>query len=232
MFKAISLVNLKAFQVFMKPNSPPPFVVGLTGGIGSGKSTVSHLLKEAYHIPTIDTDQIARELVTPNSNGLNAIVQQFGCHILNPDTSLNRRALREIIFNDPHAKQQLEAILHPMIQAEVQTQITQLQKKSPPPSLILIAIPLLAESIKKMGQKPDYLDQIWVVDTSVEQQLKQACQRDQSTPEQIQKIIDQQASRAERLAIADVVIRNSGNIESLKKQLQAIITPLLTRPKT
>ena len=71
-----------------------------------------------------------------------------------------------------------------------------------------------------------------MVDTSVEQQLKQACQRDQSTPEQIQKIIDQQASRAERLAIADVVIRNSGNIESLKKQLQAIITPLLTRPKT
>lgn len=154
MFKAISLVNLKAFQVFMKPNSPPPFVVGLTGGIGSGKSTVSHLLKEAYHIPTIDADQIARELVTPNSNGLNAIVQQFGYHILNPDTSLNRRALREIIFNDPHAKQQLEAILHPMIQAEVQTQITQLQKKSPPPLSFSLPSRYWRKASKKWVKNP------------------------------------------------------------------------------
>ena len=217
----------------MNPNNfSPPLIIGLTGGIGSGKSTVSQLLLEGYQIPTIDTDQIARELVAPNSAGLNAIVQQFGKGILNHNATLNRQALREIIFNDPNAKQQLEAILHPMIQVEVQAQIAQLKKILPPPSFIFVTNPLLAESIKKSGEKPDYLDQIWVVDTSVEQQLKQACQRDQNTPEQIQKIIDQQASRAERLAIADVVTHNTGDIEALKKQLQDIIAPLLTRPKT
>jgi len=233
MFKGIYLVNLRAFQAFMNPNNfSPPLIIGLTGGIGSGKSTVSRLLQETYQVPTIDTDQIARELVTPNSAGLHAIKQQFGTGILNHDATLNRRALREIIFNDSNAKQQLEAILHPMIQNEVQTQISQLQKILPPPSFILVAIPLLTESIKKNGEKPDYLDQIWVVDTSVEQQLKQACQRDQNTPEQIQKIINQQASRAERLAIADVVIHNTGDIDALKKQLHHIMTSLLTRPKT
>ncbi|VAW46736.1 Dephospho-CoA kinase [hydrothermal vent metagenome] len=206
----------------LKKNLPPPLIIGLTGGIGSGKSTVSQILSE-YHIPTIDTDLISRQLVTPHSTGLNAIVQQFGKRILNPDATLNRRVLREIIFNDNTAKQQLEAILHPMIQTEVQKQISQLKQNSPPP-LILVAIPLLAESIKKDGQRPDYIHQIWVVDSSVEQQIKQASQRDNSPPEQIQKIINQQASRKERLAIADVVIHNNGDISHLKKQLKNIVS--------
>lgn len=209
-----------------KKNSPP-LVIGLTGGIGSGKSTLSRLLKKNYRIPTIDSDIIARELVTPNSTALNAIVQQFGKAILNNDNTLNRGTLREIIFNNTSAKQQLEAILHPLIQSEIQTQISQLKQISPPPPIILVAIPLLAESIQKTEKKPNYLDQIWVIDTSVQQQLKQACQRDQNTPEQIQKIIDQQASRSERLAIADVVIHNDGDINHLKKQLQATLSKTL-----
>lgn len=221
-----------------KKKFSPPLIIGLTGGIGSGKSTVSQILSE-YNIPTIDTDLISRQLVTPNSAGLNAIEQQFGERILNHDATLNRSALREIIFNDHTAKKQLEAILHPMIQTEVQKQITKLKQKSTPerlllsnlnsacpPPLIIVAIPLLAESIQKNGHTPDYLDQIWVVDTSVEQQLKQACQRDQSSPEQIQKIIDQQASRQERLAIADVIITNTGNLNDLQQQLQHIIARL------
>ncbi len=204
------------------PKKSPPLIIGLTGGIGSGKSTVSQLLSE-YNIPTIDTDTIARTLVQPNTQGLHEVVKQFGTHLLNTDGTLNRAQLRTLIFNDPQKKATLEAILHPLIQTEVQKQITKLKQHSPPPSIILVAIPLLVESIQKNGHTPDYLDQIWVVDTSVEQQLKQACQRDQSSPEQIQKIIDQQASRQERLAIADVIITNTGNLNDLHQQLQHII---------
>ena len=207
------------------PKKSSPLIIGLTGGIGSGKSTVSQLLSE-YNIPTIDTDTIARTLVQPNTQGLHEIVKQFGTHLLNTDGTLNRAQLRTLIFNDPQKKEALEAILHPLIQTEVQKQITKLKQHSSPPSIILVAIPLLAESIQKNGHTPDYLDQIWVVDTSVEQQLKQACQRDQSSPEQIQKIIDQQASRQERLAIADVIITNTGNLNDLHQQLQHIIARL------
>ncbi len=207
------------------PKKSSPLIIGLTGGIGSGKSTVSQLLSE-YNIPTIDTDTIARTLVQPNTQGLHEIVKQFGTHLLNTDGTLNRAQLRTLIFNDPQKKEALEAILHPLIQTEVQKQITKLKQHSSPPSIILVAIPLLAESIQKNGHTPDYLDQIWVVDTSVEQQLKQACQRDQSSPEQIQKIIDQQASRQERLAIADVIITNTGNLNDLQQQLQHIIARL------
>jgi dephospho-CoA kinase len=203
----------------LKKKTFQPFIIGLTGGIGSGKSTVSQLLQESDHIPTIDTDDIARKLVAPHTKGLNAITKHFGEAILNHDNTLNRATLREIIFNNSVAKQQLESILHPMIEEEIQKGIEQLKQNSSPP-IILVAIPLLAESIKKNGQIPSYLDQIWVVDTTIEQQLKQACQRDKSTPEQIQKIIHQQATRAERLAIADVIIHNTGNINHLKQQLQ------------
>ncbi|MCF6298462.1 MAG: dephospho-CoA kinase [Thiomicrorhabdus sp.] len=204
----------------------PSLVIGLTGGIGSGKSTVSQLLQESDHIPTIDTDDIARELVAPHSKGLKAIVQHFGKSILNRDNTLNRAALREIIFNNTAAKQTLESILHPMIEEAVQKNIERLKQNSPPPPIILVAIPLLAENIKKNGKIPSYLHQIWVVDTTVEQQIKQACQRDKNTPEQIQKIIHQQATRAERLAIADVIIHNTGNIEHLKQQLKNALSNL------
>ena len=198
-------------------------VIGLTGGIGSGKSTVSQLFAK-YQIPTIDTDIIAREMVEPKSVGLEAIIKQFGSSILNADQTLNRAQLREIIFNDSNAKQQLESILHPLIQRETERQV-ELIKQSPTvsPGLILVAIPLLAESIKKKGHKPNYIDEIWVIDTTVAQQLKQASARDGASLEQIENIINQQASRAERLAIADRVIENMGDIALLKEQVDQIM---------
>jgi len=203
----------------MQHNPSPPITIGLTGGIGSGKSTVSQCLFELFQIPTIDTDAIAKEIVQPNSEGLKAIIQQFGQEILNPDNTLNRRQLREIIFNHPAQKRQLEAILHPLIEHCVKAKLSQLKHSTNAPAIV-VAIPLLAEKIQKEGQIPCYLDQIWVVDATPEQQLKQASQRDQATPKQIQKIIDQQASRAERLAIADIVIDNTGNLAHLQRQLQ------------
>ncbi len=203
----------------MTQNNPPPLVIGLTGGIGSGKSTVSQLLFEQYQIPTIDTDAIAKELVQPHSAGLTAVVQHFGKGILNQNSSLNRSQLREIIFNDPVQKKQLEAILHPLIEHEVKTKLSELKSRTNAPAII-VAIPLLAEKIQKEGQRPHYLDQIWVVDATPEQQCQHASQRDQASPEQIQKIIHQQASRAERLAIADTVIDNTGDLAHLQQQLQ------------
>lgn len=200
---------------------PPPITVGLTGGIGSGKSTVSQLLFELYQIPTIDTDAIAKEVVQPHSVGLNAIIQQFGKGILNQSGSLNRGQLRKIIFNDPAQKKQLEAILHPLIEYGVKAKLSLLKHSTNAPAII-VAIPLLAEKIQKDGKSPDYLDQIWVVDATPKQQCQHASQRDQATPEQIQKIIDQQASRAERLAIADTVIDNTGDLAHLQLQLQCL----------
>ncbi len=219
----------------MAQNNPPPpisispsptIVIGLTGGIGSGKSTVSQWLLNQYQIPTIDTDIIARSVVMPNTAGLNAVVQTFGHSILNADGTLNRSKLREIIFNDAQHKQQLEAILHPLIQNKVEEELAQIKQNNPPP-LILIAIPLLTENIQKIGQKPHYLDNIWVVDTTNEQQLKQASKRDHSSLQHIQNIIDQQASQAERLAIADVVIDNTGDLNHLQHQLNSLLAPLL-----
>ncbi len=202
-----------------------PKVIGLTGGIGSGKSTLSQLFAD-YNIPTIDTDLLARQAVTPGSIGLQQICNTFGKSILNEDGTLNRGLLRELIFNDPEAKKQLEAILHPLIQTETERQVTDLvwqSQNSNPIPFLLVAIPLLVEGIHKKGHKPEYIDEIWVIDTPQEQQIQRACQRDQSSAAQIEKIIALQASREQRLAVADRVINNDGNLDKLKQQVQQIM---------
>jgi len=195
-------------------------VIGLTGGIGSGKSTVSHILENSG-ISIIDTDIIARELVEPNSPALKEIVNKFGDGYLNSDGSLNRQALRTLVFNNENSKSTLESILHPKIQEKVLESLSELKKTAP--SYIVVAIPLLAESVAKIGSKPSYLDEVWVVDCSTEQQIERAVQRDSNSPELIKKIIEQQASREQRLAIADQVIQNSGNLETLKQRVQALL---------
>lgn len=202
-----------------------PKIIGLTGGIGSGKSTLSQLFAD-YNVPTIDTDIVARQVVTPGSMGLQKICTAFGQSILEEDGTLNRGKLRDLIFNDPEAKLQLEAILHPLIQAETERQVTELVKKSKnskPIPFVLVAIPLLIEGIQKNGHKPEYIDEVWVIDTPQEQQIKRASQRDQSSATQIKKIIALQASREQRLASADRVIENNGDIEKLRRKVQQIM---------
>ena len=192
-------------------------VIGLTGGIGSGKSTVTNLLAQ-QGIPIIDTDIIARQVVEPGSDGLQQVVSHFGEACLNQDKTLNRAYLRELIFTDKSAKKTLESILHPLIKEETLKQIVKYRSNNP--RFIVVAIPLLIESIEKHFTRPGYLDEVWVVDCSVEQQIERAMQRDGNNRDLIIKIIAQQASREQRLEHADFVIDNSKTIDHLTNQLR------------
>lgn len=210
----------------MNPNASKTIkTIGLTGGIGSGKSTFCSLMQQ-NGIPFIDTDQIAREVVSPNSKGLQAVISYFGDTYLQTDGSLDRSALRHYIFSHPSEKAILEQILHPLIQQETKAQINAIKQTHSDVPIILVAIPLLTENMQKTGEKPDYIDEIWVIDTSEEQQLQTAAQRDKSDIEQIKKIMSQQASRQQRLAIADRVINNHADLTLLEQQVVSLCNDL------
>lgn len=186
-------------------------VIGLTGGIGSGKSTVAGLFAE-YGIPIIDADQVARELVAPGQPALQRIVQTFGEEILNGDGTLDRKKLRDLIFHDSKQRKQLEAILHPLIREDMLDQLDSLEA----PYAILV-IPLLVDT-----GNWEMIDRILVVDTEEDLQIERVMQRDNVSLEQAEAIIDNQVSRQERLAAADDVIENIGNTEDLKIQVKRL----------
>lgn len=203
--------------------------VGLTGGIGSGKSLVCSLFAERG-IPIIDTDQIARQVVQPKSAGLLAIAQHLGNQFINDNGELNRASLRNAIFTDPNKKQKLESILHPLIRQVMLQQIADLKRDANGRyPFIIVAIPLLVEGIKE-NQKPDYLDEIWVVDCTEQQQLERATARDQQNHKQIKAIMQQQATRAQRLAWADRVIQNQAGLPELQQQIERIMQQWQNRP--
>ncbi len=190
-------------------------IIALTGGIGSGKSRILQWLAE-QGIPTLSADQIAREVVEPGTAGLQAIVEQFGETVLLDNGSLNRPYLRKIIFEQPDAKAWLEQLLHPLIRQQTEAKLQALKKQHP--ALIVLEIPLLAET-----GKPDYIDSIWVADCSEATQCQRAAQRDGKSEEAIQKIIQQQASRSQRLALADQVINTECPFEQVETALKALI---------
>ena len=191
-------------------------VIGLTGGIGSGKTTITTIL-EKQNIPIIDTDLISRDVVKPSTEGLKQVVNYFSQECLNSNGTLNRAWMRNTIFNDAKAKLALEAILHPLIKRQTLQEITKYKKTNP--SHIIVAIPLLIETIKKQTTRPGYIDEIWVVDCSVEQQITRAMQRDGNDRTLIEKIIAQQATRQERLQYADYVIDNTQSVKELEQKL-------------
>lgn len=172
--------------------------VGLTGGIGCGKTTVSRLFIE-LNVPVFDADEIAHDLVRPSQPALCEIVKTFGEDTLLQDGSLNRQFLREIVFSDVQQKLKLEAMLHPRVFATMQEKI----ESSNTPYCIL-SIPLLFET-----KKADFVDRILVVDCPVGLQIERVSQRDGMTKERIQSIIDSQATRNFRLSHADDVIDNT-----------------------
>lgn len=201
-------------------------VIGLTGGIGSGKSTFCNLMAN-HGIASIDTDQIARDLVKPGTPGLAQVVATFGEQILNFDGTLNRKALRETIFADPKdstGRLKLESILHPLIQAETRRQIQQFQHNQDyQADWLLVAIPLLVEGILKTGNKPEYIDEIWVLDCSQETQIERASQRDGANINQIKNIISNQVPREERLRFADRIIDNDSDLNELHQQIMHLL---------
>ncbi|MEA5125862.1 dephospho-CoA kinase [Xanthomonas floridensis] len=175
------------------------FIVGLTGGIASGKSALAAEF-EKLGVPVIDADVIARQVVAPGPI-LDAIVDCFGPSILLPDGTLDRQALRKVVFADPQQRKALEGITHPAIRAELQRAAQATES-----SYVIVAIPLLTEA----GGRAIYpwLDRILVVDAPVELQHARLMRRDGSTPELADQMIAAQASREQRLALADDVVVN------------------------
>jgi len=185
--------------------------VGLTGGIGCGKTTVATLFAE-LGVPILDADIVSRELVSPGQPALAEIVQTFGQSILNADGSLNRASLREVVFSDSEQKHKLEAILHPLVYQNIQSQLDQLQTP-----YSIICIPLLFET-----RKTDFVDRILVVDCPESVQIARVQKRDQLTAEFVQAIVDSQVSREYRLAHANDLIDNTSLDSRLAEQVKTL----------
>lgn len=189
-------------------------VVAVTGGVASGKSAATRAF-EALGRHVADADIAARTLVAPGSEGLAAVVERFGPGVLGADGALDRRALRERIFREPEAKRALEAILHPRIRAALEAEV-----RAAPGPYAVVAIPLLAE----VGGRAAYpwLDRIVVIDVPRELQHARLVARDGVDAALADAMLDAQASRAQRLAIADEVIDNTGTREALQAAVAAL----------
>lgn len=184
-------------------------VVGLTGGIGSGKSTVSDIFAK-FGVPIIDADTVARQVVKPDSYCLRQIVQHFGESILLKNGELNRKALREIIFNDKNEKKWLEELMHPVIRQEIQHQL-----ESQSTDYCILSSPLLIET-----HQHELTDQILVVDVDEETQIDRTCARDNVAKEQVKAIQASQLSRKERLSYANDLIDNSVSVQETHAQVE------------
>ena len=187
------------------------FRVGLTGGIASGKSTAAKFFG-ALGVPILDSDQIARDVVEPGQPPLERLVERFGPAILTPDGHLDRPALRDIVFSDPRARADLEALTHPAIGAAMEAQ----SAAAGGPYQILV-IPLLVE--KNLAA---HVDRVLVVDCDEALQVRRLRDRDGSTPAQVQAILRAQAPRATRLKAADDVIHNDADMSAVRDQVATL----------
>lgn len=191
--------------------------IGLTGGIGSGKSTAASLFAK-QGIPIIDTDAIARQLVAPKQPAYIEIVNAFGEAILDKEQQLDRKRLRDLVFDNVAERRRLEAILHPRIREEVRRQLSALDA----PYCIVI-IPLLIEA-----KFTDLVDRILVIDADEELQVTRACKRSGMSETEIRKIMAAQISRAERLKEADDIIQNNSFMNHLENEIARLHTQYLT----
>ena len=187
-------------------------LVGLTGGIGSGKSTVAARFA-ARGAVVVDTDEIAHELSAPGGAAIAAIRAEFGDAVIRADGALDREAMRERAFSDPSVRRRLEAILHPMIRAESQRRLGAAQGP-----YAMLVVPLLVESSDRAGG----VDRVLVVDCPVEVQIERVMRRSGLTRTRVESILAAQASREQRLAAADDVIDNGGAPEALDAQVDAL----------
>jgi dephospho-CoA kinase len=194
-----------------------PLRVGITGGIGSGKSAVTGIL-EQFGTVVVDADIAAREVVAPGTQALDAIALQFGAEILQSDGSLDRGALRRIVFAEPAQRRWLEALTHPLIGALIASQLS--AAESP---YVVLSSPLLLE-----GSQIDMVDYVVVVDVPEELQLQRTTARDDNSEALVRSIMTAQLPRAQRLQKADRIVDNSGSLLELERRTVNLHQQLLS----
>jgi dephospho-CoA kinase len=185
-------------------------LIGITGGIGTGKSTVTNYLQTRYNLPIWDADIYARSAVAVGSPILQIISQRYGTDILQPDGALDRHRLGEIIFRDVHERQWLEAQIHPYVRTCFETEISHLA----PDATAVLAIPLLFEA-----KMTDLVTEIWVVSCDRATQLNRIIARDRSSETEAQMRIDSQMPLTDKIALSDINLDNSTNITDLERQI-------------
>ena len=195
-------------------------LVGLTGGIASGKSTVAEILAR-QGAAIINADVLAREVVEPGRQAWTEIVNTFGTAVLQPDRALDRQKLRAIIFDDPGARKKLESIIHPQVRALAEQRIR--EHAAAGYAVIVYEVPLLFE-----GNLQEWLRPVILVACDVDTQRKRLQSRDNLSAVQAQKHIEAQMSLEEKRRLADYVIENNGSLEDLERQVQAVLEKIKT----
>lgn len=186
--------------------------IGLTGGVGSGKSTVSSYMHE-LGIPVIDGDKLAREAVIPGSRAMAEMRKAFGPHIFLPDGSLNRLKMGEIVFNDEEKRQKLNNIIHPFIWHRTREELIRAQEEGFP--VVVLDMPLLLEISWQLR-----VEEVWLVEVPLEVQIARVISRDGFTREQVMERIGKQMSTTNKMNYADVIIDNSRSVEDTRRQVR------------
>ncbi len=193
--------------------------VGLTGGIGSGKTAVTDILSELGAL-VLDADVLAREVIAPGTEGLAAVVRAFGSPVLDDEGALDRPAMARLVFGDPDARARLEGIIHPLVRARA----GELEAAAERGTVVVHAIPLLVET----GQA-DRFDVLVVVDVPEDVQVARLTEQRGMTPEEVRSRIAAQATREQRLAVADLVVDNSGTPTELRRAVERLYAELERR---
>ena len=186
-------------------------IIGLTGGIGSGKSAAAALFKD-IGVDLIDADDLARDSLSINSEGYKLFIEEFGDKYLDENKNINRELIRKLIFNDSNAKSKLESIIHPIVRSGIETFIN--NKKS---DYCIIVVPLIFET-----NSSKIYDRVLVIDCDVDVQISRTSKRDNQTKSDIENIVNKQATREQRLSIADEVIVNNGSLDLLRNEVLKI----------
>ena len=212
--------NISTEQASLSPLKGQLPLIGLTGGIGSGKTAVSDALAK-LGAGVIDTDLIAHQITAPGGLAIPLIQKQFGAEFIDPSGALDRGKMRSLVFADPKARKSLEDITHPLIRQETIRQAEQLRLEMAP--YLVFVVPLLVES----GNWRSMLDFLVVVDCPEETQIERVMHRSKLPRSEVEKILQAQASRAERLACADMVIENQGTLDHLKAEVLSLHQKIL-----
>ena len=203
----------------------PQRIIGITGGVGMGKTTVSDYLARTYQFPVLDADVYAREAVEPGSIVLNEVVERYGSSILLWDGTLDRRRLGDIIFDSPAERLWLEQRIHPYVRDRIKTKLQELAAQSQ--ATVVLVVPLLFEA-----RMTDLVTEIWVICSQQKQQKERWMQRDHLNLEQIQARIDSQMAIEKKIARADVVIDNSCTLEDLYRSVDQALSGQVKAPET